>query len=169
MTTPGSDLIPRLAAGDRGAFAPFYDRHASLVYSLVLRIVRDPADAADVLHQVFWDAWQAADSYDPTRSTPEAWLLMRARNRAVEHVRGYRGRGARVHAAPAMDEVALDRDGAPTALLALPDRERRVLELAYWHGYTQTEIARGLTLASGTVQTRIRAGLEALRTALGDT
>lgn len=89
--TAGADLIRRMAAGDRDAFAPFYDRFAPLVFPLVLRIVRERAEAGDVLQEIFWDAWQAADAYDPARGGPEAWMVMRARRRAIDRVRSLPG------------------------------------------------------------------------------
>ena len=85
--TPGMELIQRMARGDRQAFAPFFDRYAGLAYSLILRIVRDREEANDVLQEVFWEAWQAAGGYDPARGSPEAWLVTRARSRAIDRVR----------------------------------------------------------------------------------
>ena len=172
----GGDLIREMAEGDRDAFARFYDRHARQVYPLIARIVRDPADAADVLQEVFWEAWQSAASYDPGRGTPEAWIFMRARTRAIDRVRAVRRRGEtfvapvdeRVAAAavdPGGDaaERAEDRDLVLGALGHLPDTQREVLELAYYGGLTQTEIAERLKQPLGTVKTRIRLGLERLR------
>src|SRR5436190_13574189 len=90
MGTPGGDLIRVMAAGDRDAFARFYDRYAPLVFPFVLRIVRDRADAADVLQDVFWEAWRGAAAYDSARGTPEAWIITRARTRAIDRVRAVR-------------------------------------------------------------------------------
>src|SRR5881296_633208 len=93
MGTPGEDLIRAMAAGDRDAFARFYDRYAPLVFPLVLRIVGERADAADVLQDVFWEAWRTAAAYDPARGTPEAWIVTRARTRAIDRLRAVRRRG----------------------------------------------------------------------------
>ena len=182
MEVAGADLIRRMAAGDRLAFAPFYDRYASLVFPLILRIVRDRADAADVLQEVFWEAWQAAARYDPTRGTPEAWIVMRARSRAIDRVRSVRRRSGTfvapldeaVAAAPdegKPDPVELlsDRGRIQGALERLPAVQRQAIELAYWEGLTQTEIAERLKQPLGTVKTRIRLGLERLREALRST
>lgn len=152
----GAALIRRMAEGDRDAFARFYDHHARQVYPLILRIVRDPADAADVLQDVFWEAWQAAPAYDPERGTPEAWIFMRARTRAIDRVRAVRRR-SEDHAA------AGNRDFVLGALGRLPEAQREVLELAYYGGLTQTEIAERLKQPLGTVKTRMRLGLERLR------
>src|SRR5919204_920216 len=93
MALPAAELIQRMADGDRSAFAEFYDRFAALVYPLVLRIVREPADVADVMQEVFWEAWQLAGTYDPRRGSPEAWIVTRARSRAIDRVRSVRRRG----------------------------------------------------------------------------
>ncbi len=172
----GAELIRRMAEGDRDAFARFYDAHARLVYPLILRIVRDPADAADVLQEVFWEAWQSAPAYDAARGTPEAWIVMRARTRAIDRVRAIRRRGetfvapldeglAAAAPDPAGDaaERAADRDLVRGALGQVPEQQREALELAYYGGLTQTEIAERLKQPLGTVKTRIRLGLERLR------
>ena len=175
----GAELIRRMAEGDREAFREFYDRHARQVYPLIVRIVRDRADAADVLQDVFWEAWQSAASYDAGRGTPEAWIFMRARTRAIDRVRAVRRRGE-TFVAPVDERVAAaapeaggdaaeraeDRDLVVGALGQLPDAQRQVLELAYYGGLTQTEISERLAQPLGTVKTRIRLGLERLREVL---
>jgi len=170
------DLIRAMAAGDRDAFARFYDRYAPLVFPLVLRIVRDRADAADVLQDVFWEAWRGASAYDSARGTPEAWIVMRARARAIDRVRAMRRR-EETFVAP-VDEAttaasgglsgdaaarAEDRQLVATALAVLPQPQREVIELAYFAGLTQTEIAERLEQPLGTVKTRIRMALARLR------
>jgi RNA polymerase sigma-70 factor (ECF subfamily) len=176
MTTAGEDLIRRMTAGDREAFGRFYDRYAPLVYPLILRVVRDRSDAADVLQDVFWEAWQGASAYDPARGTPEAWMITRARTRAIDRVRAVRRRSvtfvppvdeglasAPVEAGGDAGERAEDRGVIRTALAALPQPQREVIELAYYAGLTQTEIAERIRQPLGTVKTRIRLGLERLR------
>jgi RNA polymerase sigma-70 factor (ECF subfamily) len=172
--TAGADLIRGMAAGDRDAFARFYDRYAPLVYPIVLRTVRDAADAADVLQEVFWESWQNAVAYDPGRGSPEAWVVMRARTRAIDRVRAVRRREATfvapvdeaVAAAPAAPDAAdqvADRSVVMRALEQLPGAQREVIELAYYRGLTQTEIAACLRQPLGTVKTRLRLGLARLR------
>jgi RNA polymerase sigma-70 factor (ECF subfamily) len=172
--TAGADLIRGMAAGDRDAFARFYDRYAPIVYPIVLRIVRDAADAADVLQEVFWESWQNAAAYDPGRGSAEAWLVMRARTRAIDRVRAVRRReatfvapvdeaAAAAPAAPDAAEQAEDRSVVMRALEQLPEAQREVIELAYYRGLTQTEIAARLRQPLGTVKTRLRLGLERLR------
>jgi RNA polymerase sigma-70 factor (ECF subfamily) len=175
----GAELIRRMAEGDRDACAQFYDRYARQVFPLILRIVRDASDAADVLQDVFWEAWQHAASYDPGRGTPEAWIFTRARTRAIDKVRAVRRRGetfvapvdegvAAAAADPGGDAAdrAEDRDLVLGALGQLPEAQREVLALAYYGGLTQTEIAERLRQPLGTVKTRIRLGLERLREVL---
>ena len=176
MAWAGADLIRRMADGDAAACGVFYDRYARLVYPLIVRIVRDPSDAADVLQEVFWEAWQAAAAYDPARGSPEAWIVTRARTRAIDRVRAVRRRGetfvapidealAPAPADPGGDAAqrAADRSVVMTALDRLPDAQREVVALAYYGGLTQTEIAEQLKQPLGTVKTRMRLGLERLR------
>ena len=173
----GAELIRRMAEGDRDAFKQLYDRHAREVYPLVLKIVRDPADAADVLQEVFWEAWQTAASYDPARGTAEAWLFMRARTRAIDRLRSVRRR-SETFAAPLDEGLATAPEPGNAAERAeqrevvgamerLSEAQREVLALAYYAGLTQTEIAQRLEQPLGTVKTRIRQALERLREVLG--
>ena len=172
----GATLIRRMAGGDRGAFAAFYDRYADLAFSLIRRILSHPPDAEDVLQEVFWQAWLDAGAYDPSRGSPEAWLLNRARSRAIDRFRAVRRRGETF--VPPLDETmgrapdaaapdpavrAEDRARVETALGILPTPQRQVIELAFYGGLTQVEIAQRLGEPLGTVKTRTRAGLERLR------
>jgi RNA polymerase sigma-70 factor (ECF subfamily) len=179
MSEASTDLIRRMAAGDQQAFSQFYDRHAALAHRLIARILRDPDDAADVLQEVFWSAWKAAGTYDTDRGTPEAWIIMRARSRALDRLRSVRRRSATFVApvdaaiaarpsAPAHGpSQAADRVTVKSALERLAADEREVLELAYYAGLTQTEIARQLQAPLGTVKTRMRRALERLQAMIG--
>jgi len=173
----GGELLRRIARRDADAFGQFYDRYARLVYPLILRILGEAAEAADVLQGVFWETWMHAASYDPARGSPEAWLVVRARARAIDQLRSIRRRGDMVGAAgrevtssagtgPGPDSAA-DRVTLRRALERLPEEQREVVELAYYRGLTQTEIAEQLKQPLGTVKTRIRLGLERLRQTLG--
>lgn len=176
VATSGVDLIRKCAAGDHEAFAQFYDRYAPLAFALILRIVRERADAADVLQEVFWEAWQSAGRYDPERGSPEAWISTRARNRAIDRIRSIRRRGESFGAplneslkpigenpSQTVAERAVERRVIWDALERLSESQREVIELAYFGGFTQTEIAEQLKLPLGTVKTRIRQGIERLR------
>ena len=173
-----ADLIAAIARGDRGAFERFYDAHAALAFGLIRRILRDPEAAKEVLQEVFWQVWQDAPSYDPSRGSPEAWLVMRAKTRAIDRLRSIRRR-EQTFVAPVDERVAAatttraddpglaaeDRGLAQGALEQLPGPQRRAIELAFLEGLTQSEIAAKLGEPLGTVKTQIRLGLERLRAA----
>jgi RNA polymerase sigma-70 factor, ECF subfamily len=174
-----SALITRIAAGDRDAFSRFYDLLAPTAFGLIRRVLRDPEAAAEVLQDVFWQVWREAPQYDPKRGSPEAWLVMRAKTRAIDRLRSIRRR-ERTFVAPVDESVAQRNDGpaenpavvaedralVQTALAQLPEPQRRVIELAFFEGLTQSEIATRLGEPLGTVKTRARLGLERLRGAL---
>jgi RNA polymerase sigma-70 factor (ECF subfamily) len=174
-----SALITRIAAGDRDAFSRFYDLLAPTAFGLIRRVLRDPEAAAEVLQEVFWQVWREAPRYDPERGSPEAWLVTRARTRAIDRLRSIRRRD-RTFVAPVDDSVAQSGEGPAenpavaaeerglvwTALAQLPEPQRRVIELAFFDGLTQSEIAARLGEPLGTVKTRARLGLERLRGAL---
>ena len=172
-------LIARIAQGDRDAFGRFYDAFAGAALALIRRVLRDPAPAADVLQEVFWQVWKEASQYDPRRGSPAAWVLMRAKARAIDRLRSIRRREqtfvmpvneavARRDDAEAPSPAALaeERGFVDGALARLPDAQRRVIELAFFEGLTQSEIAARLGEPLGTVKTRARMGLERLRAAL---
>lgn len=171
----GAALIRRIASGDRQAFSQFYDRYAGLALALIRRVLPQAAEAEDVLQEVFWQVWQAAGQYDERRGSPEAWLLTRTRSRAIDKLRSIRRIGE-TFVGPVDEGVAQeaagirnpgtlteDREMVRTALALLPSPQRQVIELAYLGGLTQSEIARRLDQPLGTIKTRMRAGLDRLR------
>jgi len=173
-------LIARIGKGDREAFSRFYDALASPAFGLIRRVVRDPGVAEEVLQVVFWEVWRDASKYDPSRGSPEAWLLMRAKSRAIDRLRSIRRRGQTFVAAvdesvARVPEVGPDRPGVALegrgqverGLTQLPAAQREVIELAFFAGLTQSEIATRLGEPLGTVKTRARLGLERLRGLLG--
>ena len=171
-------LIQRMAAGDRDAFQRFYDRYATLVYSFSLKLTRQPADAEELLQEVFLQVWNHAGTYNAARGKPEAWLITITRSRAIDLIRSRRRREGRV--LPVEDlsrverpqELTGDRLAAETVqeiLHLLPPEQREALELAYFQGMTQTEIAEKLQIPVGTVKTRIRGGLPRLRANMATT
>lgn len=171
MTDPlVPSLLQRLAQGDKAALADFYDLYAGLVNGLALRILRDVSEAEDVVQEVFLRVWRQADRYDPQRGTPEAWLCTMARTRALDRLRR---RAARredaLEAAPMATLLPRNEEALAVrkALDALSTDQRRAVELAYYGGLTQSEIAQALGEPLGTIKTRIRTAMLRLREALG--
>jgi len=167
-----------MAAGDHGALAELYDAHGGPVYTLALRIVRDTSDAEEVVQEVFTQAWRQAGRYDPARATVIGWLLMITRARALDKVRA---RDARPDARQPVELPDLPAGGqgqeavmlsnesvamVRSALRELAEPFRVPLELAYYDGLSQSEIAARLDQPLGTVKTRMRTALSRLRAAL---
>ena len=168
-------LLQRIARGDREAFTSFYDRHASLVFTFAIRLLRASSDAEDLLQDVFLHVWYRAATYAPERGSPEAWLLAITRSRALDRLRSRHRREKRVvlleepeqleeiaGEAPAAAQMG-EREVVESALAQLPDVQRTALELAYFEGLTQSEIAARVGAPLGTVKTRIHDGLLHLR------
>jgi RNA polymerase sigma-70 factor (ECF subfamily) len=166
------------------AFEALYDRYGNIVYSVTLRILGDVHAAEDVVQEVFLRVWRRPDHYDTARGRFLTWLLSVARNRAIDEQRS-RGRRQRfeVGSAPLdgegpqgdeADDPALaalladERSAVRRALVGLPPEQRSAIELAYYGGFTQQEIARALGEPLGTVKTRIRLGMQKMRAALAD-
>ncbi len=174
---PDSDgqLLSRLAAGERDAAAELYDRYAAAIYGLARRILRDDADAEDVVQEVFSQAWRTADKYQTGRATVVGWLLMMTRTRAIDRIRARRARpdmapGAMPDVLPSSEPPPSDvllaaetADQIRSALRELPESQRIALEMAYFDGMTQAEIATRLDEPLGTIKTRMRSALGTLR------
>lgn len=186
--TPAGDPAAKLdatmsavARGDETAFAELYDQLAPVVHGVVLRVVRNPAQAEEVTQEVFLEIWRLAARYDRTKGAPKSWCCAIAHRRAVDRVRSEqaaRDREDRDHlrAPPppgdSVEEAVAEqflaqrvRDG----LDALTDLQRSAVELAYYGGHTYREVAVLLDIAEGTAKTRIRDGLIRLRDHLGVT
>jgi RNA polymerase sigma-70 factor (ECF subfamily) len=168
-------VVSRLAAGDMRAAEELYDRYAGQVLALARRILRDDGDAEDVVQEVFSQAWRTAPRFATTRGTVAAWLLMMTRTRSIDRLRARQARpdtrssvlpdtlqasGVAVSDQMLSDEQALR---IREALEVLPDAQRNALELAYYEGLTQSEIAQRLSEPLGTIKTRIRTALATLR------
>jgi RNA polymerase sigma-70 factor (ECF subfamily) len=169
------ELLAAIARGDEAALAELYDRFGRVAYGLALRIVRDAALAQDAVQDAFLAAWRTAASFDPARGKASTWLLMIVHRRAVDVVRREdRRRGETLDDAPIpsgdeTDEEAFVRDErrrVQAALQVLSDNEREAIELAYYGGLSQSEIAERLGVPLGTVKSRMFAGLARLRDAL---
>jgi RNA polymerase sigma-70 factor, ECF subfamily len=169
-----ADLLAAIARGDDSSLRALYDRYASILLGVVLRIVRSRSEAEDVLQEVFLQTWQRAADYDPARGRPFLWLSMIARSRALDRLRslGLRERVANdagkepvADAADAADDVARAEEGeiVRQVLAEIPEAQREALLLAYFEGLTQTEIAARTGKPLGTVKTHTRLGLLKLR------
>jgi RNA polymerase sigma-70 factor (ECF subfamily) len=171
-TATAASLIRRLRSGDHKALGEFYDQYAGLVNGLAIRILRDPAEAEDTVQEVFVQVWKQAARFDPSRGTPQAWLCTMARTRALDRLRKRTSRREEPEeAAPAANPAPRNEEALAVrrALDGLPQDQRRALELAYYEGLTQSEIAERLAEPLGTVKTRIRTAMIRLRGVLGPT
>jgi RNA polymerase sigma-70 factor, ECF subfamily len=176
-------LLQRIVTRDEAALAELYDRHSRLVYSLIMRILGNPSDAEEVLQETFVRVWSRADTYDVLLGSPAAWLTRIARNRAIDRLRARRGRGdlaigLAAHAADdaprSVEPVTRDTPetqlegrmtagAVRTALATLTPEQRALIEAAFFEGYTHSELATRFGVPLGTVKTRIRSGLTAMR------
>jgi RNA polymerase sigma-70 factor (ECF subfamily) len=180
--TVEADLLQRVAGGDMDAFAQFYDRCSSVLYSLAMKILRDAHEAEEVLQEAMTQIWERAAAYDAKMGKPLSWALTITRNKAIDRIRSSQ-RKARL-----MQEIEWKESGSdPTvaaessalqseasalirrALADLPFEQRRTIELAYFGGLTQSEIAAKLNQPLGTIKARIRRGMITLRDALEGT
>src|SRR5678815_2296266 len=158
-------LVAAMAAGDRAALATLYERHASLLLGLALRIVGERREAEDLLHDVFLEAWRSAKDFDPKRGRVRTWLAIRMRSRALDLQKS--ARVSRNAGDAGLDAVVDDKENATpdharvrAALADLGPDQRRVLELAYFEGLSCSEISERVAIPIGTVKSRLAAGLE---------
>jgi RNA polymerase sigma-70 factor (ECF subfamily) len=170
-----NSYVQRAATGDQQAFASLYDESSHLVYSIALRILGNEADADEVTVDVYTQVWRSAGKFTQERGSVNAWLVMLARSRAIDRYRS-RNRLKAEEPAEAMLELAAsgpdpeevsvwmqNGDRIRAALLALSPDQRKAIELAYFSGYTQSELAEHLGEPLGTIKTRIRLGMMKLK------
>ncbi len=176
-------LLQRIVARDEAALAALYDRHSRLAYAVIVRILGSPSDAEEVLQETFVRVWSRAETYDALRGSPATWLTRIARNRAIDRLRAQRLRG-HVAIAPPVDPAgdmppALEpatRETPETllesrttagavrmALATVTPAQRALIEAAFFEGCTHSELATRFGMPLGTVKTRIRTGLAAMR------
>lgn len=169
-------LIARIEGRDADALALLYDRHSARLMGLAQRILGDTGEAEEVLQEVFLYVWRAASSFDVTRGTALAWLLVATRSRSIDRLRTRRPAtraGLRsvdeLPESASPEDVEADSAGRQWEVLCrkavadLPPEQRRALELAYFEGLTHQEIAQRTATPLGTVKTRVRLGLMKLR------
>jgi RNA polymerase sigma-70 factor, ECF subfamily len=171
------ELLRRIGNGDRSAFGSFYDQYSGLLFSIAVKILNDAKEAEDVLQEVFIQIWNKANAYDPLLGKPASWAVALTRNKAIDRIRASNRRSKFLEQATV--EANLAMDDAPTAneklhgrenaqmirsvVAALPLDQRRAIELAFFSGLTQDEIARNLHEPLGTIKARIRRGMLKLR------
>lgn len=170
-------LMRRIVDADETALGALYDRWVRSLYSLVLHLLKDPDEAEDVVEETFWQAWRKADSYEPSRGAVSTWLLtigrrkaldrLRARKRSREDLIGSDRSFADIPSTepdPSIDvEGAELRENVRSALNELPPEQKEVLELGYFNGLSQSEIADVTGQPLGTVKTRMRLAMQKLR------
>lgn len=176
---PGEDrLLARFRAGEESAFATVFDGWSGAVFRLAAAILGEDSEAEDVVEDTFWQAWQSRESFDPGRGTLTAWLMTIARSRALDRLRatGRRREAAMDPPALAAMPAAQPRDAAEVeemsrlvraALEDLGEEQREVIQLAYFEGLSQSEIAERTAQPLGTVKTRVRLAMGKLRDRLG--
>ncbi len=171
--------VDRMARGDSSALSDLYDRHARAIYSLAVRMLADAAEAEDVVQDVFTQAWRQATRYDAARAPVVAWLMIITRARSLDRLRRRRSRivATELDASTphprdpdaSQESLAITAEQADRlrgALGSLPESQRAAIELAYYEGLSQSDIAERLQQPLGTVKTRIRSGLLKLREAM---
>ncbi len=168
-----AELLSRLHTGDEQAMATLFDRYSKIVYSVALRVLRDPASAEDVLQEIFMQIWRNPNSFIATRGSLGGWLAVVARNRSIDALR-------RKRPTDSVDDVILASPGnlsdeaernlmmarTRTIIHALPTEQRKTLEMAFFDGLTHSEISEMTGDPLGTVKTRIRSALISIRKAL---
>src|SRR3954451_20927419 len=179
MDTTSEALLPSVARGDTTAFESLYDRYSSTLYALLLRILANPEDAQEVLQETFVKAWTNARMFDAARGSEIAWLISIARSRGIDKLRSRKIRGDRendagreisihssfVEKATGADEAirSQERTAVRGAMAELPDAQRVALELAYFEGLSQSEIAERLSQPLVTIKTLMQLGMKKLR------
>jgi RNA polymerase sigma-70 factor (ECF subfamily) len=165
-------LIERIRSGDESAMADMYDRYSGIIYGVALRVLGDTTAAEDVLQEVFLQLWRNPQAFDASRGKLAPWLAVIARNRAIDHLRKRAPEDdideVSVSTGVNLEDEAAQRQAVNkirTVLSQLPQEQRRALEMAFFEGMTHTEIAAKTGEPLGTIKTRIRAGLLAVRKA----
>ena len=169
--------IRLVARGDAAAFDAVYDLQAASVFGIVLRVIRDPAQAEEVTQDVLLELWRSASKFDAERGSATAWVMMLAHRRAVDRVRSVQKESERERRTAVADipydevaeavESSLERERVRRCLGSLTELQRESVTLAYYGGYTYGQVASLLGVPTGTIKTRMRDALIRLRDCLG--
>jgi RNA polymerase sigma factor (sigma-70 family) len=174
-------LIAKITQQDADALSQLYDRYARIIQAVAFKSLGSIEESEEVVVDVFAQVWRTAERYDPTKARVDTWLFMMARSRVLDRLRTYQRTAKVTHASvemaiqstkssidPVEDAIVLERRAQVLAALQrLPQEQRQVIELAYYSGFSHSEIAAQTGLSLGTVKTRIRLGLNKLQGALG--
>ena len=175
------DLLERVAQADQRAFSELYDLLSPRVFGLVKRLLRDHAQSEEVTQEVFLEIWQSATRFDPNKGGATTWILTMAHRRAVDRVRSSQSSrdrdtkiGIRDHKVDYDNvsetiEVRIEHERVEKAMTRLTELQRQAVSLAYYGGYSHSEVAEMLSVPIGTVKTRLRDGMIRLRDELGVT
>jgi RNA polymerase sigma-70 factor (ECF subfamily) len=175
------DLLSRVATGDQAAFADLYDELSGRVLGLVTRLLRDRAQSEEVTQEVFLEVWQQAARFDQSRGSAASWVLTMAHRRAVDRVRasqssrdrdtkiGIRDFETDFDSVSESVEIRLEHERVSRALSRLTEFQRQAVQLAYYGGFSHSEMAEKLGVPIGTVKTRLRDGMIRLRDEMGVT
>jgi RNA polymerase sigma-70 factor (ECF subfamily) len=176
-----NDLLAEVAEGSQSAFGQFYDQCASRVLGLVRRLLKDSAQSEEVTQEIFLEVWQNAKRYDPAKGSAITWLLTMSHRRAVDRIRsaqatrnrdtkiGLRNIETEYDSVAESVEISVENERVGQAMLRLTELQRQAVTLAYYGGYSHSEVAEMLKVPIGTVKTRLRDGLIRLRDELGVT
>jgi RNA polymerase sigma-70 factor, ECF subfamily len=174
-------LVSKIAQGDRAAFSILYDRYAPILYSFSMKSLNSREESEEVVLDVFTQVWRIADRYLASKGRVDTWLFMMARSRIVDRLRKRQRSSPSENVFLQLSEIQSERSSVDpfedvaiaerreqvlSALKTLPEEQRLVIELAYYQGFSQSEIAQKTGLSLGTIKTRARLGLSKLKSAL---
>jgi RNA polymerase sigma-70 factor, ECF subfamily len=174
-----NDLLSQVAEGDQKAFGQLYDQTSSRVLGLVRRLLKDSAQSEEVTQEIFLEVWQNAKRYDPAKGSATTWILTMSHRRAVDRIRssqstrdrdtkiGLRDMETEYDSVSESVEIRVEHERVGQALLRLTELQRQAVTLAYYGGYSHSEVAEMLKVPIGTVKTRLRDGMIRLRDELG--
>ncbi|MCU1544295.1 MAG: sigma-70 family polymerase sigma factor [Microbacteriaceae bacterium] len=179
VSATSDELLASVALGDQGAFASLYDQMAPRVFGLVRRLLRDHAQSEEVTQEIFLEIWENATRYDARKGGASTWIMTMAHRRAVDRVRasqasrnrdtkiGIRDYDAAYDNVSEAVQIRIEHERVEKAMLRLTELQRQAVSLAYYGGYSHSEVAELLSVPIGTVKTRLRDGMIRLRDEMG--